>query len=177
MPTQRATAETRHAIVESEAELLRDRGASGLNVRAIMERAEISRTTFYRQFSDPCEVVEQPIAELVAHVARPGGALLCEPGTGSGLAKRRAGHAPMPRPGSGHGADWAGFWGDRVMPIVKAGTVIGWQRRLCPSRSANAVSLRGQGSAVQGGLKSALRRGGAAVGAAGRSAQRWAVDL
>ena len=72
MPTRRTAAETRHAIVESTAEQLRERGARGLNVQAIMERAGISRTTFYRQFSDPYEVVEHLITQLVAHIARQG---------------------------------------------------------------------------------------------------------
>ena len=79
MPTRRTAAETRHAIVESTAEQLRERGARGLNVQAIMERAGISRTTFYRQFSDPYEVVEHLITQLVAHIARQGGAWLRDP--------------------------------------------------------------------------------------------------
>ena len=75
-PKRRAAAERRHAIVESTAELLCDRGAGGLNVHAIMERAGISRTTFYRQFSDPYEVVEQLITRLVAHMTQQSGAWL-----------------------------------------------------------------------------------------------------
>ena len=78
-PKRRAAAETRQAIIESTAELLCDRGASELNVHAIMERTGITRTTFYRQFSDPYAVVEQLIALLVAHMAEQSGAWLREP--------------------------------------------------------------------------------------------------
>ena len=78
-PKRLPAAETRHAIVESTAELLCDRGAGGLNVQAIMERARIARTTFYRQFSDPYDVVEQLIGQLVGHMAEQGGAWLREP--------------------------------------------------------------------------------------------------
>lgn len=79
MPRRRASAETRHAIVEATAELLCDSGAGELNVHAIMNRTGISRTTFYRQFSDPYAVVEQLITRLVAHMAEQSGAWLREP--------------------------------------------------------------------------------------------------
>lgn len=78
-PKRRPAAETRHAIVEATAGLLCDRGAGGLTVHAIMERTGIARTTFYRQFSDPYDVVEQLIGQLVAHMAEQGGAWLREP--------------------------------------------------------------------------------------------------
>ena len=78
-PKRRAAAETRHAIVEATAELLCDSGAGELNVHAIMKRTGISRTTFYRQFSDPYAAVEQLITRLVAHMAEQSGAWLREP--------------------------------------------------------------------------------------------------
>ena len=77
---RRSSAESRQAIIESTADLLTDLGASALNVNAIMERAGISRTIFYRQFSEVYEVVEALIEQLVTHMAARSGAWLREAG-------------------------------------------------------------------------------------------------
>ena len=75
---RRSSAESRQAIIESTADLLSDRGASALNVNAVMERARISRTTFYRHFPEVYEVVEALIEQLVTHMAARSGAWLRE---------------------------------------------------------------------------------------------------
>ncbi len=66
-PTQ---ASSRAAILAAAEEILAEEGMAGLNVSAIMRRADISRTAFYRLFADVYEVVgallEGLIAELLA---------------------------------------------------------------------------------------------------------------
>lgn len=74
-----SSAASREAIVAATEAFLRDRGASALNVHSLMTTAGISRTTFYRQFSDVYEVVEVLIARLVARMAEQSGAWLREP--------------------------------------------------------------------------------------------------
>lgn len=59
----------RRAILEATAAILADEGMPGLNVTAVMRRAGISRTAFYRQFDDVYEVVS-------AILEATGGALL-----------------------------------------------------------------------------------------------------
>ena len=73
-----SSAAARAAIVDAAEAILRDRGASALNVQSVMTTAGISRTTFYRQFSDVHEVVEVLIARLVAGMADHSGAWLRE---------------------------------------------------------------------------------------------------
>ena len=47
----------REAIIDATAELLRRRGAAGLNVTAIMAEAGVSRTAFYRRFETAHDAV------------------------------------------------------------------------------------------------------------------------
>jgi AcrR family transcriptional regulator len=54
VPTQDAQ---REAIVGATAELLRRNGAAGLNVKAIMAEAGVSRTAFYRRFETAHDAV------------------------------------------------------------------------------------------------------------------------
>ena len=63
---RRSGGETRSHVVAAAAELLEERGAAGLSVSAIMDRAGISRTAFYRQFDDVYGVV----ATLLETIAR-----------------------------------------------------------------------------------------------------------
>lgn len=52
-----SAAETRSRIIDAAAAVLEEHGASGLTVSEIMRRADVSRTAFYRQFSDVAGVV------------------------------------------------------------------------------------------------------------------------
>ena len=67
-PARQSGAETRLQIVEAATALLEERGAAGLNVSAIMQRARVSRTAFYRQFDDvygaAAEILEAIVSEL-----------------------------------------------------------------------------------------------------------------
>jgi AcrR family transcriptional regulator len=66
-------AETRCQIIEAATGLLEERGAVGLNVSAIMQRAGVSRTAFYRQFDDvygvAAEILDAIVSELAEHDA------------------------------------------------------------------------------------------------------------
>ncbi len=59
----------REQIVSATADLLRQEGPAGLNVRAVMSRAEVSRTAFYRQFSDVADVVGELLERVLTDVA------------------------------------------------------------------------------------------------------------
>jgi len=76
---RQSSAAARGAIVAATELILCDQGASALNVQSVMTTAGISRTTFYRQFSDVYEVVEVLIERLVARMADQSGAWLREP--------------------------------------------------------------------------------------------------
>ena len=70
MPSPRQpNAVTRSSIITSATELIRKHGATNVNVSAIMNHAGISRTAFYRQFSDVhdvmAEILEAATEELV----------------------------------------------------------------------------------------------------------------
>jgi AcrR family transcriptional regulator len=66
--------ETRRQIMEAATELLEERGAAGLNVSAIMERAGVSRTAFYRQFDDVHGVVATVLGAIASELAEHAGA-------------------------------------------------------------------------------------------------------
>lgn len=74
-----SSAAAREAIVAATDKILCDQGASALNVQSVMTTAGISRTTFYRQFSDVYEVVEALIARLVDRMVDQSGAWRREP--------------------------------------------------------------------------------------------------
>ena len=74
-----SSAAAREAILAATETLLCDRGASALDVQSVMTTASISRTTFYRQFSDVYEVVEAVIERLVARMVDQSGAWLRVP--------------------------------------------------------------------------------------------------
>lgn len=61
--------ETRLQIMEAATGLLTERGAAGLNVSAIMQRAGVSRTSFYRQFDDVYGVVAALLGSIVSELA------------------------------------------------------------------------------------------------------------
>lgn len=67
-------AETRRQIIEATARLLEERGAAGLSVSAIMGRAGVSRTAFYRQFDDVYDVVATLLEALSGELAENAGA-------------------------------------------------------------------------------------------------------
>lgn len=61
-------AETRRQIIEAATGLLIERGAAGLNVSAIMERAGVSRTALYRQFDDVYGVAAAILDAIVSEL-------------------------------------------------------------------------------------------------------------
>ena len=66
---RQSTAATRQQVVEATVGLLEEQGARGLNVSAIMERAGVSRTAFYRQFPDVYAVVGELLARIAERLA------------------------------------------------------------------------------------------------------------
>lgn len=62
-------AETRRQIIEAATGLLTECGAAGLNVSAIMQRAGVSRTAFYRQFDDVYGVAAAVLDGIVSELA------------------------------------------------------------------------------------------------------------
>ena len=58
----------REAIVDATAELLQREGAAGLNVKAIMEEAGVSRTAFYRRFDTAHDAVVALLDRLLDHM-------------------------------------------------------------------------------------------------------------
>ena len=67
-------AETRRQVIEAAAGLLEERGPAGLTVSAIMNRAGISRTAFYRQFDDVYGVVATLLETIAGELAENAGA-------------------------------------------------------------------------------------------------------
>jgi AcrR family transcriptional regulator len=57
--------ESRDRIVAAATELLRERGYAGLSVGAVMDRAGIGRTIFYRHFEDLGELLIQASGEAI----------------------------------------------------------------------------------------------------------------
>ena len=60
----------REAIVDATVELLLREGAAGLNVKAIMAEAGVSRTAFYRRFDTAHDAVVAVLDRLLAHMVR-----------------------------------------------------------------------------------------------------------
>ena len=58
----------REAIVDATAELLQRSGAAGLNVKAIMAEAGVSRTAFYRRFDTAHDAVVALLDRLLDHM-------------------------------------------------------------------------------------------------------------
>lgn len=58
----------RTAIVDAAAALLLREGANGLNVRAVMREAGVSRTAFYRQFDGMHDVLRVLLARLLTEL-------------------------------------------------------------------------------------------------------------
>lgn len=71
---RQSSVETRRQIVEATTGLLEERGAAGLNVSAIMARAGVTRTTFYRQFDDVYGVVAAILDAIASELAERAGA-------------------------------------------------------------------------------------------------------
>jgi AcrR family transcriptional regulator len=57
--------ESRDRIVTAATDLLRERGYAALNVGAVMDRAGIGRTIFYRHFEDLGDLLMQASAEAI----------------------------------------------------------------------------------------------------------------
>jgi AcrR family transcriptional regulator len=64
----------RERILDASRAILIERGAGGLSVSAVMERAQISRTAFYRRFNDVTDVVGEMLREVCADLATHSGA-------------------------------------------------------------------------------------------------------
>lgn len=60
----------REAIIDATVDLLLSEGAAGLNVKAIMTEAGVSRTAFYRRFDTAHEAVVAVLDRLLAHMVR-----------------------------------------------------------------------------------------------------------
>jgi AcrR family transcriptional regulator len=58
----------RDAIIDATVELLLRDGAAGLNVKAIMAEAGVSRTAFYRRFNTAHDAVVAVLDRLLAHM-------------------------------------------------------------------------------------------------------------
>ena len=58
----------REAILDATAELLQNEGAVGLNVKAIMAQAGVSRTAFYRRFDTAHDAVVALLDRLLDHM-------------------------------------------------------------------------------------------------------------
>ncbi len=67
--TRRTAAETRRQVVEATVALLEEQGARGLTVSAVMQRAAVSRTAFYRQFPDVYAVVSEVLEQIAERLA------------------------------------------------------------------------------------------------------------
>ena len=60
----------REAILDATVDLLLREGAAGLNVKAIMAEAGVSRTAFYRRFDTAHDAVVAVLDRLLAHMVR-----------------------------------------------------------------------------------------------------------
>ena len=62
---RKSAAETRATILDATAALLEEQGTRGLTVGAVMKRAGVSRTAFYRQFHNISEVLAASLEALL----------------------------------------------------------------------------------------------------------------
>jgi len=69
----------RERILHAGREILVERGAGSLSVSAVMERARISRTVFYRRFPDVSEVVAELLRDVCAELAVRSGEWFIDP--------------------------------------------------------------------------------------------------
>lgn len=69
----------RGRILAAGRELLLELGVAGLSVSAVMERAQISRTVFYRRFPDVGEVVAELLREVCDELAVRSGEWFVDP--------------------------------------------------------------------------------------------------
>lgn len=74
------TATARDAILGAAIDIVANDGVPALNVQAVMTRAGISRTAFYREFADIHAVVETLIERLAHSIAEQGAAWMRDPG-------------------------------------------------------------------------------------------------
>lgn len=72
-------AETRARILAATAALIEERGVAGASVTLVMERAGVSRTAFYRHFTDPYEVMGVLLQRIGAEVLGRSGDWLNDP--------------------------------------------------------------------------------------------------
>ncbi|MEA2027176.1 MAG: TetR/AcrR family transcriptional regulator, partial [Chloroflexota bacterium] len=85
--TRRLTGtETRARIIASVAALVEERGAAGLAVSEVMRQAGVSRTAFYRHYSDVYAVVAEILEGIALELREHSGAWLAVPGGPAGLA-------------------------------------------------------------------------------------------
>lgn len=77
--TRRSSAETRDVIRSSVAAIIEEHGVAGLSVAAVMRRAGITRTTFYRQYDDVYEAVVEIFHAVAAEIAASIGPWLTDP--------------------------------------------------------------------------------------------------
>jgi len=65
---RKSAAETRATILDATAALLEEQGTTGLTVGAVMKRAGVSRTAFYRQFHNISEVLAALLEALLEEI-------------------------------------------------------------------------------------------------------------
>jgi len=80
MAGQRQTStEARELIIAAAASLITERGQEAISVVTVMRRAEISRTTFYRQFDGIYDVYANLIVRVVSELFAEAGSWIAEP--------------------------------------------------------------------------------------------------
>lgn len=70
MKTDARTQYTKKVIRECFFSLLKEQPLNKITVKSICERAQINRTTFYRYYSDPFDLMDQIEADLFATIQR-----------------------------------------------------------------------------------------------------------
>ena len=81
MSTSRRTtsAEARARILASAAKLIEERGAASLSVTEVMRHARITRSTFYRQFTDLYAVIAETLTLISREILSESGAWMTDP--------------------------------------------------------------------------------------------------